>query len=358
MQLSTKILENKAFRLLLTALILPAILLLAGCSTSASSSSVVSEENSNTAPLSFDNLDVERVRQAAFKEVSGSLQNLEALESLFITTAGPSLSKDRIQSEFANLGIAANLWSDIWLPKKANIVYYTETDIDWVDDAACSKAGYCPSQQEAKISQRIKQESPFCSGAFADNSAKNGPFFAQCLGNGSDRQKNRQTGPHEYFHWVQFSAMNSKWSSVPNWFIEGSADYFGDAVASWTPDGMASFMDAMQHESSKNWMDQDICPLGVPNPQVIAQCFKIAEGNDSTAKSKAGWVMADLSFYMGSQATEAMLAVKGMNVFKQFLNELGKSDFDAAFKKHYGLTLEEFYPKVSKYVYEMYARDR
>jgi hypothetical protein len=337
------------------------ILALTGCASASQSStdnSSTSENSEYKGELSFDNLDPDRTRAAAYAEVSAELANIQDHSKIFMAISGPSISASRILDEMSNLNLAANMWSEVWLPNNANILYYSQDDVDWVDGAACDKAGYCPNDPGSKVSVKIQAEAPYCTGAFSDQSAKKGPFFAQCLGAGSERQKNRQTGPHEYFHWVQFAAIKSNWSSIPNWFIEGSADYFGDVTASWTKDGMADFMDEMQHESGRNWMEQDICPIEKLSTDVISNCFKVAEGNDSNVKSNSRWMMAQLSYYMGSQATEAMVAIKGMPEFKSFLKDLGKMNFDTAFKKHYGLTTEEFYPKVSKYVFDMYVRDK
>ncbi len=334
---------------------------LTGCtagSLSSTGNSSTSEKSEYEGELSFDNLDPDRTRAAAYAEVSAELANIQDHSKIFTAISGPSISASRILDEMANLNLAANMWSDVWLPSNANILYYSQDDVDWVDGAACNKAGYCPADPAAKVSEKIKAEAPYCTGAFSDQSAKKGPFFAQCLGAGSERQKNRQTGPHEYFHWIQFAEIKSNWQSIPNWFIEGSADYFGDVTASWTKEGMADFMDEMQHESGKNWMEQDICPIEELTVEVISSCFKVAEGNDSNVKPGSRWVMANLSYYMGSQATEALVAVKGMKVFKAFLNDLGSADFASTFKKHYGLSPDEFYPKVSKYVFDMYARDK
>ena len=48
----------------------------------------------------------------------------------------------------------------------------------------------------------------------------------------------------------------------------------------------------------------------------------------------------------------------GLKVFKLFLKDLKGQEFAAVFAKYYGLTLEEFYPKVAKYVLAMYKVNR
>ncbi len=69
-------------------------------------------------------------------------------------------------------------------------------------------------------------------------------------------------------------------------------------------------------------------------------------------------MIAHVSYYMGALATEALVAVKGMDTYKTFMNDLRTKDFDNAIQANYGLTADEFYAKVSKYVLAMYLEGR
>jgi hypothetical protein len=53
-----------------------------------------------------------------------------------------------------------------------------------------------------------------------------------------------------------------------------------------------------------------------------------------------------------------MIAVKGLATFKNFTKDLKGFGFNEAFEKNYGLSTTEFYPKVSKYVLDMYIQRR
>lgn len=325
--------------------------LLAGCSTQVQTSEVT-----KTAPISFDNLDPAQVRPAAFAEVNKAIKSMGTATADFKINAGPSLAQGQIDTELASLRKAASFWADIYDAGTSYIVYYTEKDVAWVDGAACKQANYCPSGSQPKISQFIKNEAPFCMNAFSDLNKAGRPFFAQCLGSGSERQKNRQTGPHEYFHWVQKKYAN--WQTTPNWFLEGSADYFGDAISIATGTGVPKEMDAMQHEPSKNWMDQDKCPISSPMETAIAKCFRYTYNQEQGPNTASSWPMSTVSYYMGSLATEALVAVKGLAEFKAFLVDLKSTKFDDAFEKHFGLSADDFYVKVSKYIFKMYADGR
>lgn len=307
-------------------------------------------------PLSFDNLDTKWVRKIAYSEINKGVAASQTFEPNITYVIGPSLTKERVDQEKAGLNRASNFFADVYKPAKVFIGYFTEKDVDWVDEAFCSKARYCPTGMAPKISNVIKADAPWCNSAQATMNLDGIPFFDQCLGAGSAELKNRQTGPHEYFHWVQSAYMN--WNTTPNWFIEGSADYFGDALGSWDGSALPKDMDEMQFTSSYNWVQQDICPLATPTIEKIVNCFKYTYRQGTPPAAGSRWMLAHVSYYMGSQATEAMIAVKGLDVFKTFLKDLKTGDFDTIFAKHYGLTVDEFYPKVAKYVLEMFQQRR
>ncbi len=314
------------------------------------------EPTAPSQPLSFDNLDTKWVRKIAYAEINKGVAASQAFTPNITFVIGPSLTQARVDQEKAGLNRSSNFWSELYQPSKVFIGYYTEKDVDWVDAAMCQQARYCPSGYSPVISKVIKESPNSCNSAQATTNGDGIPFFNQCLGSGSDEIKNRQTGPHEYFHWVQAAFVN--WSSVPNWFVEGSADYFGDALGIWDGTSLPTNMDQMQFSSSYNWTNQDLCPLANPTVEKIVNCFKYTYRQGTPPGQGSRWMLAHVSYYMGSQATEAMLAVKGLAVYKEFLRDLKNGSFDSIFAKHYGLTVDEFYPKVAKYVLEMYQQRR
>lgn len=299
----------------------------------------------------FDNLDTKRVRRIAFAEINKAVASSPKISSNITFISGKTVSPSELKVEKSALLRAERFWADTYKPAKAIAAHFTERDVDWVDAAYCSQANYCPTGGNSVISAMIKNDLNNCTSAFATRTKDGVPFFAQCLGSGSANQKNRQTGPHEYFHWVQ--GEYSDFGTLPNWFLEGSADYFGDALGSWTGKGVPSTMDEMQYESSYNWRNQDLCPLGELKIDDVVKCFKFTYQRPAPPAAGSRWMMAHVSYYMGSQATEAMIAVKGIGTFKAFLKDLKGNDFDTVFAKHYGLTVDEFYPKVAKYVLAM-----
>lgn len=144
--------------------------------------------------ISFDNLDVNWVRKLAWAEVhAGVLANPDYAPKMnFIV--GPSLSQSRVDQERAGLNLTAKFWSDLYKPNETFIGYFTEKDVDWVDAAMCSQAGYCPTGMSPVISQVIKLNPNACNSAQATQNQFGQPFFNQCLGSGSEAIKTDKLG--------------------------------------------------------------------------------------------------------------------------------------------------------------------
>ena len=307
-------------------------------------------------PLSFDNLDTKRVRQGAYSEVNKTLAAMPSFTPAVTVIAGPSLSAERVRQESDGLLRVASFWSDLFQPKNAYIGYYTEADIDWVDAAFCQRANFCPIGDWGPVSKMISRDLPWCSSAQATTNRLGEPFFNQCLGKGSEFVKNRQTTPHEYTHWVQ--AGLGRMDSYPNWWIEGSAAYFGGVIGVWNGSEVPSSLDEVSHADAGGWSEQDLCPLSTPTVSSITNCFKYTYQRGAPPAPGSRWMMAHVSYYMGSLATEAMIAVKGLATYKQFMTDLKTKPFDSALQANYGLSADEFYPKVAKYVLAMYLEGR
>jgi hypothetical protein len=254
---------------------------------------------------------------------------------------------------------ASAFWTDFYKPVAVNIGYFVESDINWVDEGFCIAVGYCAggNSNNFKVSGLYPAGSPGCDGAFASRLRNGEQFFVQCIGRGSDSLKNRQTGAHEYFHFVQNELQQGR-PFFPNWWLEGAADFFGDVMGAYDGSSYPMGIDQMQFESSYNWIQQDLCDVSSLKPDSLVNCFKFTYGQAGPPKPGDRWMMAHVSYYMGSLATEAMLAVSGLNTYKAFMKDLAQLSFDEAIEKNYGLPIDDFYLKVSKYVIAMYKQRR
>lgn len=309
------------------------------------------------APLSLANLDTSRVRGAAYSELMREIAENSAYSPQINYILGPSLSKDRIARETNGLNRTASFWSDIYKPSNLYIGYFTEYDVDWVDKAFCDGAGYCPASSGggAVVSQQIKLDANGnCNFAGATQASK-GQFFDQCLGKGSDSFKNKQTTPHEYTHFAQQAASSM---NVPNWWTEGSAAYFGGALGAFNGTSLPSEMEEMLYVDANQYVSQDLIKIDPRSSSSVVAGFKYTYRQASAPVPGQRYMLASVSYYPGSLATEVMVALWGIDKVKSFMVALKVTDFDSAFKSAFGVTTDEFYEAVSKYVVDMYAERR
>jgi hypothetical protein len=256
-----------------------------------------------------------------------------------------------VQTEKAALGNTMKFWGDIFRPStRVHIGYYTEKDINWVDTALCTSARYCPTGMAPVVSNVIRMDLPECKSALATTNLDGQPFFEQCLGKGSEDGFSKQTGPHEYTHWAQGKYVI--YDHEPNWFIEGGATYFGITLGTWQGATLPKTLDSMFHSAWNMWIRQTVCPITSVSVPVVTNCLQVSD--QPGTPPNGGWTVAQLSYYMGALATEALIAVGGIDKYKNFLQSLASdAEFEIQFQESYGIALDTFYSKVAPYIVAM-----
>lgn len=324
------------------------------------SKSIAIGEPNPSAPLpaiSINNLDTKQIRALAYIEVAREMAENMAFLPTITYIVGPSLTKAKVDAEKAGLNRAASFWSDIYKPDSIYIGYFAEKDVDWVDKAFCDGAGYCPVSGTGAplVSEQIKNDGKmFCNFAQATRGSK-GQFFDQCLGVGSDDFKSAQTGPHEYTHFAQAGASSI---DVPNWWVEGSAAYFGGALGAYNGSKLPAIMDKMINIDSRNYVEQDLTIIDPKSEASVFDGFKFTYRRGSPPTPGSRWMLAHVSYYPGALATEAMVALWGMDRLKTFMTSLKTGNFDDRFEEAFGVKTDVFYMAVAKYVVAMYAQGR
>ena len=302
-------------------------------------------------PISLSNLDTRQVRALAYKEFARELKENSSFLPSIAYLVGPSLTQSRVDLEKAGLNMAATFWSDIYKPTDVYIGYFTENDVDWVDKAFCEGAGYCvggPGNQSRAVSEQIQGQGSGCNFAAATRGSK-GQFFYQCLREEANVLKDKQTSPHEYTHFAQIFVSGF---DTPNWWLEGSAAYFGGAIGAFDGTALPATMDDMIYVDSFNYLRQNLFKIDPFSPESVAKGFKYTY-RKATPQGDSSWLLAHVSYYPGALATESMVALWGMDKVKQFMIDLKGNDFDTVFEKSFGVTTDIFYNAVSKYVVAM-----
>ncbi|MEN9749736.1 MAG: Peptidase superfamily [Actinomycetota bacterium] len=308
-----------------------------------------------TTSLSLDKLDVTRVRVVAYNEVQRELAAAGSFVPQITYVLGPSLTDAQKQLEMKGLEATAAFWSSIYKPSSVAISYFNAADVDVIDGLACSLAQYCMATG-GKISDMIRGDvgrsnGNSCNSAFATQYSATQQLFAQCVGPGEYQVKNRQTTPHEYTHFAQQANFQMQ---SPIWFVEGGAAYFGSAIGSAVgAKGLAS-MDQMVYVDTWGLKEQSLVDMSNVDETSVLKAIN----RSYKRQPNDGHQMAQLSYYIGSQCTEIMVALWGMPKFKHLMTQISSQGFDDAFKSEYGVNVETFYAAAAKYVVAMYNLKR
>jgi hypothetical protein len=181
------------------------------------------------------------------------------------------------------------------------------------------------------------------------------PLLVQCVGPGNQDVQNKQTGSHEYAHLVQ-QKYTTIFGNNPRWYIEGSAVYFGGVLGLYSNSTIPKDLNYVLRYDAKSWKNQSLCKVSRVTESEVVDCFKFSYLKGAQVPRDQAWQISSTSYYPGSLATEALVAVFGMPKIKEFVKNLKSDNFDEAFELTFGISTEKVYPKLAKYVVAMYAK--
>lgn len=305
------------------------------------------EPNGPSSPITFDNLDLKWTSIVARNELNAQLSKLTTPKSVVEIIAAPNVVPEQLAEEKRLLTIAETLFSKYYQPTNYQVVFFSEKDGTWADQALKTFGGSFPFTMVDEITKWPNG----CNFAFA-TIGKNGPIYYQCMDTRGRSINDKQTAIHEYFHLVQ-----QKYRDGPLacWLLEGSATYFGIALgvdaADTTGAAGRQFIESLAYQYN---------PGGSYNNPPNTRMHDLAQTTDGVVK-----IMTDLnllprspqdnclvlgSYAAGHIATEALIAVKGFSTYMSFLESLknGK-DWKVNFETIFGISTEEFYKKLAPY---------
>ncbi len=167
--------------------------------------------------------DVSSAYKKVNQELPTVLSNFDINYLSSVTVANDSLAREQ-----ALVKRAANFWAANYTPNQVTVVYLTKDDSVWAESVVSQHSGWSNHIPNG-ITWWINTYSCGFALAFKDDQDKQ--VFIQCIKNGVDSTlADRQVGPHEYTHWVQYDqASNLFFSAVP-WLVEGQANFYGLAL--------------------------------------------------------------------------------------------------------------------------------
>ena len=295
--------------------------------------------------VSIDNLDAKSVYARSRQEVSDAIEKSSYVNTFLNFNIGPNQNASIVSAEKESIALAARLWTNIYQPKtQLEILFYDFKDLDWARNKYFQITGTSNFHSANSCSVN------YCGNASAGKVGNSPWIFEQGLGG---TLWNKSTSAHEYTHLAQtFNILDPE--TIPIWLVEGMAQFYGEAI------GYSPF-------------DSKLITRGEMHRQYVSD-FKIANLGDmktllakndpATVKSlmnlvefpnpRHGQATTAAAYLLGSYGTEVLVAVYGHSAVEQFLKSfLTSSDWKTNFNKSFGITSEEFYSKLTPYLYEM-----
>ena len=296
-------------------------------------------------PITFDNLDLVWTSKVARAEILTEFAKLKKPDDAYELFVGPTVASGDIVEEKRLLDIATTMFSEYFLPKKFQVVYFSELDASWAEEIEKKVGPSYDTNFQAEIDKYNRGYG--CNFGFATTGKDQTPAYFMCLDSKFTRHiSDKQTTIHEYFHLVQ---QNYSLKKMPCWMVEGSPTYFGATLGidGTDPTGKSSFEFIWQLARNPE------TPKLVDNLKSDTGAFEVLKKLEQSNAFQAGASSCTSlgGYTVGSIATEALIAVKGYKTYMNFVTNFPNAlDWKAEFKKAYGLSTEDFYMKLAPYL--------
>lgn len=293
-------------------------------------------------PISLDNLDLRQIPKIAYQNVIKVLDSRSRVAFQPTVIASSNVSKSRADQELIGISRAIDFFSPFYLPEKFQVVYMTGNDVDWMNKKSdeLGLAVLLPPGDTWEI--QLKRYSP-C-GAGSAGKANGIPTFVLCL----ERPYSgafRANGPHEYTHLFQ---QLDREKQHP-WYIEGSAMYFGWTLAFHPYDPLSRERSDLVKGLFNNFGEVSV---SAQNDFASKDMTKFKERMNSLSNTRNTRETAGVSYWVGSLATEVLIALYGMDKFFTFAKQMRDGqDLESSMKETFGITPDTFYEKLAPYAW-------
>lgn len=295
--------------------------------------------------ITMDSLDAKYTSLVAQREIALGIKSSEVFDAKkLIIQLGPSLTSSDVTKPTQAVSNTAALFGGFFAPDTVRINWFTYKDTAWVDQAMNASGGMATAtpdgQSYSSWISAVGQNGCNMGNAMLGSL---GPVFNQCLMGGAPPSHSSETAAHEYFHLVQYSAAGS---GLPILFMEGGATFVGVHVGGYS---FGDFALTRQNNVSRNAQRDLDLPLrnAVANNDVASVVERLGKTIQSSPSEQA---VRQSSYVLGLLVFEAMVATKGLEVWKQFVSDTKSLGFAGSLAKQYDLTAEQLFHKVAPYV--------
>ena len=289
--------------------------------------------------VSLNDLNPDYVRRIAFEEVKQLLINSPTGPDNINHVIDKGVNKEFVQKAIDQIPQMAGFFQDIGSVEKYTIIWTTKGGGPNLRKLLCDEAGFCD----------VSDPGQFCSVGELQ--------YLTVYCESDPKELNLYLFPiwHAYGHFQQSAVSGA--NVQPNWFTEGVASYFeghfsglyfGNKEYTSIGNSVSYLKDLLYNYQSIVEFESPATKRNVIDALIVT--------TDHTGRYD-GWEQAQLGYYLGFLAVEALIAAEGYEKFKSFWRLTADKDFYEAFEEVYGLTNREFFKKLAPYAVEMMKRD-
>jgi hypothetical protein len=311
--------------------------------------------------ITWSNLDPVWTSKVAYQKVNEYIQSQPTPTLTYKTLLSPTVSNRPYDLYIYGIESVARLWEPIFKDPNFNIALFTELDGEWIDLKQRELMGqYLINPIEQLQSNRLKGAGCNIGGFYLPN------LIVFCVKDDAalSREPNaKYSASHAFAHeYTHFMGMTS--SIVSNkgiassgrlgacWFWEGSATFYGNAIGGTS---LKDFENRRLSSLNETLLGADLSQNRVPgttrellregNPDKIKQLYL------EVGKNFQSCTEIQMSYALGQLATEVLVAIYGQPSIEKLILEFARIDnWDEAFNKTYGITVTEFYERITPYV--------
>ncbi len=298
--------------------------------------------------LSFDNLDVNWVARAATSRVLERYESKVQSAVAIDYHVGPNVPAAGVTKEKSLIAKASRLWSDVFT-KSFTVVLFSEKDAEWAEQKRLELGGDLPGGITGYLAKPGAKDQ--CILGFASKDKAGNPIYFNCIHSSGNRYAIADhTAIHEHFHMVQNSLYKPN-TLMPLWVNEGAPTFFGFALGYGSTDRNGRLSEQFYLTSPAF----DPFAVGTVDTRRFATWAKTASNADIAKVfelMEADPENRDIfnQYGLGAIASQALIAVDGIDAYLDFIRATNQTDWKSAFKAQYGLTPAEFYLKLAPYI--------
>ena len=285
-------------------------------------------------------------REKAFSEV----KRVYDLSSSYQPTVEYIFASDAPQN-FAEvikevIPISARFWSSEFKPTtEFPIILGSPASVEWVNDELKRYGLVLPRHARESITNQGEN-----AGKGDVEKSSRGAVTYYVIGKENDRSikagneiNQRGFVAHEYVHAVAISIIGHRQKGIPGWSVEGSAQYYGIAIAALMAEQPNAMMNRISTEQLSNIPRQEgkLIPHSLNKDDLYKTVITMEQGGPTC------WEPKYLCYTAGFLFTEVLVADHGHDKFVDWWKLSRKKNWEVAFEEVYGIQIDKWYEEVA-----------